>query len=307
MPIDVTSPQDLAISLDEFVDAVGPLSSKLRDEDVLGSLAPKFIQLANNRTFLGDILLSYLRTIAGDDGEAKGILFAPYTSHVVLLVLDKTRQFMIRAVIWPSANDYVYKINSDKEFSYNYPHDHNVSFLTVGYFGPGYVSDYYEVDPDEILGVPGESVKLRYINRAQLSEGTSLVYRAHRDIHVQYAPESLSISLNLMGSGLNSSITDQYVFDKDKSRISKVVKSSAANVLISLASRLGGEAGRDYVDYVARKHPLDSIRFQAVRTLAQAEPGHDARAFLERCGKDPSAYFREVAKQELERLDLDRN
>lgn len=303
MPIDVTSTQDASITLEEFIDAVIPLATNLGDDDVLCSLAPKIIQLANNKSFLGDLLIGYLDSISGGATPQIGVHFEPYTSHVVLLHLDRVHAFLIRAAIWPAPNDYAYKINSDRAFSYNYPHDHNFSFLTVGYAGPGYESDYYEIEPDSILGLEGETVDLRFVGRTQLHRGRSLVYRAHRDIHVQYPPEELSVSLNLMGSGLRSSVTDQYIFDVQEQRIVKTVTPSATNVLISLAARLGGDAGRDYVSYVSQKHPVDSTRYQALKALAKADSGYDRMVFLSRHANEGPTYFREAARREMEKLN----
>ena len=60
MPIDVSCKVDSEISLAEFVDSVIPLSDKLGDEDVLKSFAPQITRLAQNRTFLADLLVEYL-------------------------------------------------------------------------------------------------------------------------------------------------------------------------------------------------------------------------------------------------------
>ena len=40
----------------------------------------------------------------------------------------------------------MFKASGISPFFYHVPHDHNFSFLTVGYLGPGYWSEYYEYD-----------------------------------------------------------------------------------------------------------------------------------------------------------------
>ena len=100
-------------------------------------------------------------------------------------------------------------------FFYDLPHDHNFSFLTVGYLGPGYWSDYYEHDGDAHAGLDGEPVELRFVERSRLSEGRVLLYRAHRDIHVQRPPDSFSVSLNILAADPGQHWRTQYRFDID--------------------------------------------------------------------------------------------
>ncbi len=42
-----------------------------------------------------------------------------------------------RANIWPSENDHMVRASGGASFVLGLPHDHNFSFLTLGYFGPG--------------------------------------------------------------------------------------------------------------------------------------------------------------------------
>ena len=55
----------------------------------------------------------------------------------------------------------MFKASGTSPFFYHVPHDHNFSFLTVGYLGPGYWSEYYEYDYGEVVGMPGEKVDLQ--------------------------------------------------------------------------------------------------------------------------------------------------
>lgn len=306
MPIDATCQVETRIELDEFLDAVAPLSSALGDEETLLRLAPKIRQLANNRDFLADRMLAYLAH-GSDSRQAAGfdVAFDAYTSHVMLIHLDREREFVVRANIWPSAKDYAYKVNSERVFSYNYPHDHGFSFLTVGYLGPGYVSDYYEVDPDKIVGYPGEQVEMRFIERSQLTQGRSLVYRAHRDVHVQFPPESMSVSLNLFGNGLVASIADQYIFDVQARRIEKVVNPTAIGVLASLALEFGGARARDYVDEIARLHPVDSVRLEAIKGLARTGDQATREGLIRLCETSGSHYLSQYGRRCVEALGVE--
>ena len=69
-----------------------------------------------------------------------------------------------------SERDSVVKASGLSPFFYHIPHDHNFSFLTVGYIGPGYWSDYYEYDHDSVLGAPGEEAAQPPLRRRTLAQ-----------------------------------------------------------------------------------------------------------------------------------------
>ncbi|MCG6119435.1 MAG: transposase, partial [Blastomonas sp.] len=99
------------------------------------------------------------------------------------------RGWFMRANIWPSAQEAVMRESGEAAFVYGLAHDHNFDFLTVGYFGPGYRSDHYEVDPARIIGKAGDAVDLRFVGSSVLHLGRVMHYRARRDVHCQYPPE----------------------------------------------------------------------------------------------------------------------
>src|SRR3546814_2634595 len=55
--------------------------------------------------------------------------------------------------------------------------------------------------PETVDGRLGEPLNLQFVERSQLDEGKMMLYRAHRDIHSQRPPTSLSVSLNIMDEG----------------------------------------------------------------------------------------------------------
>lgn len=109
------------------------------------------------------------------------------------------------------------------------PHDHNFDFLTLGYFGPGYWSDYYEYDYGEVTGWRGEAVpSLRRIERSRLEQGKLMLYRAHIDVHAQYAADALSVSLNIMHTTGAQGWLDQYRFDLERRRSGRLSRPAPA-------------------------------------------------------------------------------
>lgn len=157
--------------------------------------------------------------------------------------------------------DHVVRMSGPAPFLYHVPHDHGFDFLTVGYLGPGYGSDYYEYDGAAVAGASDEPVALRFVERSHLSEGKVLLYRANRDIHAQLPPASLSVSLNILASAPDQGWRRQYRFDTDHSVIAQCMTISSAQMLLELA--VGCGKGRDLAEHFAQAHPDDAMRHTA--------------------------------------------
>ncbi|MET1111485.1 MAG: transposase [Allosphingosinicella sp.] len=272
MPLLMDVRTDERFELGDLVEALESGASDLSDDECLAGYAPDLRKLANNRAFLGDLVIAELKQRCA--GQIEG---NRYSAQVILLHRG-SRKFLIRANFWPAAADSVVVNSGAGAFFYGQPHDHNFSFLTVGYAGPGYWSDYYEYDYERAAGFIGEKVGLRFVERSRLGEGTILLYRRHLDIHSQLPADSLSVSINVMAMSPATEFLDQYGFDLDGSRISAVVNRSTLEPLIALAGHLGGENGRDLIDHIAERHPSERIRFAAWRAKANCEAGPDERA-----------------------------
>lgn len=189
-------------------------------------------------------------------------------------------------------------------FFYGVPHDHNFSFLTVGYLGPGYWSDYYEYDYGQVAGYAGEPVDLRFVERTRLDRGKVMLYRAHRDVHLQHPADAFSVSLNILALSPTHELRDQYRFDLERSQIAGIVNNTALEPLLALSAHFGGEAGRDLIDTFARRHPSDRIRFAATKAQAAAAPCLDDRvAIFAKAASLPNRYVSAMARREAERLE----
>ena len=270
MPVQIECEGDAsAIELAELVEALEE-GFDPRDEAGFAQWAPALRRLANNRRFLGDQVIEELKQhCSGQTARNQ------YSAQVVML--HGSRRFLVRANFWPAETDSVYANSGPEPFFYGAPHDHNFSFLTVGYLGPGYWSDYFEYDYDRVIGCPGEEVDLRFVERACLSPGKVLLYRKHLDVHSQLPPESLSVSLNILALSPAVEFQEQYSFDLASSRIAGILNPSALETLVRLAATFGGENGQDLVEDFAARHPSDRIRFAAWRAKAAGEPDVDGR------------------------------
>jgi len=258
------------LELGDVIAALNENAFDPRDEESFAACAPLLKGLANNRRFLADIAVAELKDRCARQSRENG-----YTPQVIMLHRASEKYF-IRANFWPSPSDAIFKASGASPFFYHLPHDHNFSFLTAGYLGPGYWSDYYEYDRDAVIGVPGEKVDLRFIGRARLEEGKIMLYRAGRDVHDQLPADAMSVSINIMEASSDLPFVNQYRFDVERCEIAGILTHSATEALLALAANHGNGNGRDLVESFAADHPCARIRFAALRELAGAAPDIDA-------------------------------
>ncbi|MBX9897314.1 MAG: transposase [Qipengyuania sp.] len=254
------------------LDALGDRGFDPGDEGSLLAAASALRRLANDRAFLGDMLIEQLKNRHREIGESSA-----YGAQSIVLSRPRGGCFL-RANIWPSERDSCFKSSGARTFVYGVPHDHNFSFLTVGYLGPGYRSDYYEYDYDTAAGYTGETPGLRFVERGALSEGKLMLYRAHRDIHSQLPAESLSVSLNILRIHPAEGWFDQYGFELESGAITGVLNPTATETFLRCAVGLGGAEALDLAEHFGRHHPSDRMRLASyeARALLLGESDADA-------------------------------
>jgi len=301
MPRIISCPQDNAIELGDLIEALNDPRFDPRDEDSFAAAGPLLKQLGNNRTFLADVALAELKDRCRRQSAGNR-----YSSQVIMLHRASEKYF-IRANFWPSPRDSVFKASGSSPFFYHVPHDHNFSFLTVGYLGPGYWSDYYEYDYGDVVGIPGEAVDLKFVEKARLEPGKVMLYRAHKDVHNQLPADELSVSLNIMESSPSLPFLSQYRFDVENKTIAGILTRTATESLLAIAANHGGGNGRDLVESFAARHPCDRIQFAALRELAAATPGVDAGLEVLGRGTDSAdAFVAAMSAHESARIQASR-
>lgn len=279
-----------AIELDDLVDALAASNIDCRDEDAFASLGPLLARLGRNRDFLADLAIAELKTRCAGQHGVSG-----YGAQVFLLRPPDGR-FVLRANFWPAQSDAVLRASGGGAFFYDMPHDHNFPFLTYGYWGPGYWSDYYEVDADAIAGVPGEAAGLRFIERARLEPERLMLYRMSRDVHAQMPPDAFSVSLNILGADPAQPWLDQRRFDIRRNLVAQGLTCTASEALLALSVHLAD--GLDLAERFADRHPCERMRVTALDAIASARP--DAAApWLERAADDASPYVAGHARLRL--------
>ncbi|WP_209347224.1 transposase [Pontixanthobacter sp. CEM42] len=254
MPRVIQCEDNSTLVLGDCVDAIAADGFEPGDRNSVDRAASYLCRLGNDRDFLGDILIDQLCTTGGND-----LTNSAYGAQAIMLS-DARHGFFLRANIWPAKNDPIFQASGGHSFSYGTPHDHNFDFLTLGYFGPGYASDYYEYDHDAVAGFVGEKAGLRFVERSTLDPGKIMHYRAHLDVHGQRPPDSMSVSLNIMAIDPRQAWRDQYVFDTDADTITGVLNPTSTEVYLRLAVGLGGENALDLAENFGRMHRSDRLR-----------------------------------------------
>ena len=246
----------------ECIAALGEAGFEPREEESLLHAAHWLRRLGQNRDFLAETMLAELEARHREDPAANS-----YGPQVIMLS-PLGGEFFLRANIWPSAGEHLYRASGGGAFAYELPHDHDFDFLTYGYFGPGYWSDYWEYDYEAVAGAIGEAVDLRFMGRSRLEPGRILHYRAHRDVHSQLPPDSLSVSLNVMHASGAQGWLDQYRFDVDRGTVAGVLGTPASQVFLRVAVGLANRNALDLAESFARSHPSDRMRLAALEAQA---------------------------------------
>ncbi|MGQ0659998.1 transposase [Sphingosinicella sp.] len=288
-------------TLAELVEHVETTGLDTRDEDNFAHFGLALKKLANNRFFLADLMIAELKDRCDDQVRDN-----QYSAQVVMLHVSNSG-YLIRANFWPAMQDSVIRHSGTDPFLYHVPHDHNFSFLTVGYLGSGYWSDYYEYDYGEVVGYPGEPVNLKFVEKARLDRGKVMLYRAHRDIHLQLPADDMSVSLNILETSPSATFRDQYRFDVETNRIAAVMTRMSLEPMLALAAQFGGEAGAALLADFAAGHPSDRVRWFALKARAAASAALDDRlAVYAEGARSDSLLVAAMAKREAERIEAGR-
>lgn len=290
MPITIYPTSKKSISLEEFTDYVDS-QVDMSDWDSIMAASEKLNELKNNRTFIADRIVKELQDMYRIQQSNA------YSGQVFLL--HRGKNYFMRANFWPSENDLVLKTTGYAAFFYYAPHDHNFNFLTIGYHGPGYISEYYEYDYQSVSGYFGEPVKIRHTSTEALSEGKVMLYRASVDIHTQIPPESFSVSLNINSDFEHQvSTVNQYYFDLKNNTISGIANRISMPLIVSLAAYLPNGNTPDILDTLAKSHPCSRTRYAAYCSLEKLLP-EDSYRLWSRAADDPSGYVATQARQAL--------
>ncbi|RDS82760.1 hypothetical protein DWU98_06300 [Dyella monticola] len=289
MPIFLDTPESASLELDDVLDQLKSQPSLDRDEIL--SRAGLLAGLSNNRRFLIELINSELKDAYKVQAENR------YSSQVFFLGAGK--DFFMRANFWPSQRDAAVRSSGPDAFFYGYPHDHNFDFLTVGYYGPGYGSNFYEYDHNSVAGYVGEPVDLRYVCTATLPQHSMMFYRKCIDIHEQLYPETFSISLNIVSNNARETRgVNQFLFDTKESRIRSLINRNSLPIICQAAAYMGDGETIDVMATIARKHIDARARYEAYRACAMLDPAGADQVWA-RAASDSSRFVSEQAEMAI--------
>lgn len=262
-----------------------------RDPDSVIASAPLLKAVANDRS----LVVSRLNTYVEDAFRAPGLASAQ------AILLGRGKHCYVRANLWPSANDVGAGRMYQDQFSYNIAHDHNFSFLTVGYLGPGYETDIYEYDYDKVEGYVGEKVEIEFLEKVRFAANMAMYYRASRDLHIQYPPSEMTITLNLMIVPPEIRLREQYEFNlatKTISRLPSELEASRRVSFVALSARLGDGNTAQLLEDLAQQHPCRRTRLTAWQALTSLVPDESTR-FWQKATRDTAPLVANHARRKL--------
>lgn len=269
MPLVIDNRDDETCTLPEAIEALGEIGFDPRDEGNRDEAAMWLRRLTNNRSFLSSLLVDQLAgRLADHPVHTIDSGYGPQAIVLSPLRGNARGSMFLRANIWPSERDPCFKASGAASFVYGLPHDHNFSFLTSGYHGPGYRIDYYEYEYDKVVGHPGEPVGLTLVERSALHEGKLMLYRARRDVHAQLPPEALSVSLNVIHVDPAQMWFDQYGFDLERAEVTRVLSPNATEAFLRVAVAGQSALALDYAQWVGAHHPSERLRLASFEARA---------------------------------------
>ncbi|MGQ3056808.1 MAG: hypothetical protein ACT6T0_06405 [Nevskia sp.] len=290
MALTIACASERTATVEEVVEQADRLRD-LDDPNGIATLAPLLGALANDRELIVRLLNWRLR------GRVDGGL----TGLAQSIALGQGQQVRLRANIWPSTADLTAGRVQQGEPAYDVAHDHNYHFLTAAYFGAGYITEIYEYDHDAIEGYVGEAVELRFLERTKFVAGRAMLYRGSRDVHVQYPPEDISITLSLMFDPPALKARDQYLFDLQRQAINGfgLDTDTARRVdAVAIAGYAGNGDTCQLLGDLARRHPCRRTRLTAYESLVRLLPD-DAVKIWERACDDRAPLVANEARARL--------
>lgn len=247
------------ITLDEFIYIVNKELITDKPETLLNCVEASQM-LSNNRSFLVDILNQNLGDFDNFQKENR------HSSQTIKIF--NNNKFYIRVNAWPKLEDD--SMWQNELYQSLQAHDHNFDFLTVGYFGKGYKMTIYEYDFESVNGYIGENIEMKFLETTTLPIGKTMIYRASKDIHIQYPAEDYSLSINIMPASFNLLKNDQFWFDMNTNTIRSIAQGvgTARNLIFELASIFGNSETIGILDSFANSNTsLVNMRIEAINSF----------------------------------------
>lgn len=269
---------DAMMSLDDYMAFVADEVDVLDIEDVIESCWA-LRRLANERDFVLDKVHEKLMSYWDMRDEPLSVPKSRSLPQSIILATHP--DFYVRANVWlPLAGDTRKGSGARSLYSYDIAHDHNYHLATVGYYGPGYVTELFEYDHYAVDGYWGEALHLPERGEYQLTPGRVMVYEAGVDVHIQRPPDDISVSLNLMCTPFEHVLwQQQYIFDARRKKIigGSGDRTSERLFLLDIVKHVHNANSVQLLEDFVTGHPCPRTKAQALaalETICPAEIEH---------------------------------
>jgi hypothetical protein len=224
----------------------------------LASIADEFMALLANQNLVRDALAKELRNYDDPAYVGRSASIPIYSGEDGLIV---------RANIW-RPEDATTKSSIDYR-DYTTTHNHDFTFITGTFLGPGYETELFRFSGDPFNHVVGDRVSLEAVGRETLAPGIAMIYEKCHDVHYQVYPAALSISINCFKIVPKDRLMPLYTFDTEAGRISSVTEPQVdvQGNLFDIAARLGEPQFLQSLERIAISHPHPRCRAAAQRSL----------------------------------------
>lgn len=236
----------------------------------------------NNRSIFDSPLSEAIR----NQNQGKTFFYSPQSFFIATGTFSCGSGFILRGNLWFAAKfENENRSMEDAVYSYENCHDHNFDFLTIGYSGPGYKTDLFRYEVDDVFGLTNEAVGLHPEGSAILGPSKVLYFARSRDVHTQLYPEEMSISINLLIQDREYIASSaQYEFDVARGTISQTIYSSSMHgvSLAYLAGKFGATEAAERLFSHFENSPMWQQRHAAGRAMhiAGGLPADHADAIL---------------------------
>lgn len=251
-----------SITLDEYIDFCES-HPEMKEPDAAIEHAGKLGQLCRNPSFFTNYLNDGLKSL--NQFQQRNDFKPPN------FVLYYGSYFAIRAIVWLPLSE----LAADELLSYYDGHDHNFDLLTCSYYGSGYRTVIYDYDYGRVTGYVGEHVDLTFLEDTDFPNGKLMYYFASSDVHTQYPPDELSISVNLIIPQPGEPKL-QFFFDIEHQIITGYVNAlTMREPVFKTLETIGDENSIDLLLRIANQHPCFRTRGLAWKTLLNMQGNSD--------------------------------
>lgn len=231
------------------------------DPQSMMNVAEDLVALSNNKELIG-------RLFSRELSNWKSGQFSMYSPQSC--VVDSFGEYVVRLNFWPLLpSDPRRREALARLLSYDDCHDHNFSFITTNFFGPGYTTIVHSYDYAKAKGLVGEQVDMTYLGSFDLAPGDVMLFESGKHLHRQLPPTAASASLNLMMAPATAVRQEQFYFDPEERRIVGYVSSTSTkrNSQLNFIPELMNHQTVDLLRKIAESHSSLRLRREAKRML----------------------------------------